>query len=159
MTHVDIFIRREGDLDPTHHQVRNGITVTELHIDLHGGDAVGLFLFEEDADEPLDPHHVIEHHGHGPRFLHHSKCRHVHVEVRYAGRPVERSFGPGSTLTRVKDWAEQAFELDACDAAELSLQIAGTVERPDGSTHVGSLATCPDCRVVFDLLPTTRVNG
>ena len=159
-THIDIFIRREGILDPTHHQVRADITVAELSIDLHGGEAIGLFLFEEDADEPLHGHHPVgrEHH-HGPRFLHHSRCRHIHVEVRYAGRHVEKSFGPGSTLTRVKDWAEEALGLDSGDAAELSLQVAGTTDRPDGSAHVGSLARCPDCRVTFDLLPTVRVNG
>ena len=158
-THIDIFIRREGDLDPAHHRVHDGISIETLKIDLaEGREVIGLFLFEEDADEPLPDHHEIRHHG-KPHFLHHSRCRHVHVVVRYAGRPVERAFGPGSTLTRIKDWAERQFEIDAVDAAELSLQLHGTNDRPDEATHVGSLAKCPDCRVVFDLLPSTRVNG
>lgn len=72
---------------------------------------------------------------------------------------MERAFGPGSTLARIKDWAEREFGIDAVDAAELALQLSGTTERPDEAAHVGSLATYPDCRVVFDLLPTVRVNG
>lgn len=160
--HIDIFIRREGDLDPAHHKARDGITVEALKVHVAGGDdVIGVFLFEEDADEPLHDRHEIRHHGdaHGPKVLHRSRCRHVHVVVRYAGRPVERAFGPGSTLIRIKDWAEREFGIDAVDAAELALQIVGTTDRPDASTHVGSLARCPDCRVVLDLLPTVRVNG
>lgn len=164
-TEIDFFIRREGSLDPAHHRLGEGATVETLKIHLaEGGDIVGVFIFEEDADEPLPNHHELrhphhDHHEHSHRVLHHSRCRHVHVAVRYAGRPIERAFGPGSTLTRIKDWAERELGIDAADAAELSLQIAGTIDRPDGSTHVGSLAKCPNCRVVFDLLPTVRVNG
>lgn len=161
-THIDIFIRREDERDPSHHQVHEGITVEALKIHLaNGGEMVGIFLFDEDSDEPLHDGHEIRGHGdgHGPRILHHSRCRHVHVVVRYAGRPAERSFGPGSTLTRIKDWAEREFGIGAVDAAELSLQLSGTTDRPDETVHVGSLAKCPDCRVVFDLLPTIRVNG
>lgn len=171
-TEIDIFIRREGHPDPAHHKVEDGLTVQALKLLLAGGaDVVGIFIFEEDDDEPLPDYHPIRHHGHGHghghehgnghghKVLHHSRCRHVHVAVRYAGRPIERAFGPGSTLARIKDWAERAFGIDAVDAAELSLQLAGSTDRPDEATHVGSLAKCPDCRVVFDLLPTVRVNG
>ncbi len=164
-TEIDIFIRHEGSLDPVHHRLGEGATVEALKIHLAGGgDIVGVFIFEEDADEPLPDHHELRHrqhhhHRHGPLVLHQSRCRHVHVAVRYAGRPIDRAFGPGSTLTHIKDWAEREFSIDAVDAAELSLQIAGTTNRPDGLAHVGSLAKCPDCRVVFDLLPTVRVNG
>jgi hypothetical protein len=164
-TEIDIFMRHEGSLDPVHHRLTEGATIEALKIHLAGGsDIVGVFIFEEDADEPLPNHHDLwhwqhHHREHDHRVLHHSRCRHVHVAVRYAGRPIERAFGPGSTLTRIKDWAEREFGIDAVDAAELSLQVAGTTDRPDGSTHVGSLAKCPDCRIVFDLLPTTRVNG
>lgn len=160
---IDIFIRREGSLEPIHHMVHDGVTVEVLKIDLAGGAAevIGIFLFEEDADEPLHDQHEIRHHGHGHahKVLHHSRCRQVHVAVRYAGHPLERAFGPGSTLARIKDWAEREFGIDAVDAAELALQLSGTTERPDEAAHVGSLATYPDCRVVFDLLPTVRVNG
>ncbi len=162
----DIFIRREGHPDPAHHKVEDGLTVQALKLLLAGGaDVVGILIFEEDADEPLPDHHPIRRHGHGHghghghKVLHHSRCRHVHVAVRYAGRPIERAFGPGSTLARIKDWAEREFGIDAVDAAELSLQLAGSTDRPDETTHVGSLVNCPDCRVVFDLLPTVRVNG
>lgn len=162
MTDVNFFIRSEGTLDPAHHVFAEGITVEAIKIHIaNGGEIVGVFLFEEDADEPLPDHHEIRHHSqdHKHKILHHSRCRHIHVVVRYAGRPVEHTFGPGSTLRRIKDWAEHKLGIEAADAAELSLQLEGTTERPDEATHVGSLAKCPDCRVVFDLLPTVRVNG
>lgn len=159
-THIDIFIKSEGALDPAHHRIDEDITVGALKIHLAGGaEAIGIFVFEENEDHPLPDHHEIRHCDGPVRHLHHTRCRHVHVTVRYAGRTIERSFGPGSTLTRVKDWAEHELGLAADDAAELSLQLTGKTDRPDGSVHVGSLACCPDCRVSFDLLPTTRVNG
>lgn len=83
---IDIFIRREGSLEPIHHMVHDGVTVEVLKIDLAGGAAevIGIFLFEEDADEPLHDQHEIRHHGHGHahKVLHHSRCRQVHVAVR-----------------------------------------------------------------------------
>ncbi|WP_274377270.1 hypothetical protein [Celeribacter ethanolicus] len=40
----------------------------------------------------------------------------------------------------------------------MSLQIAGTQDRPDGSTHIGSLVQMC-CGLSFDLLPSDRING
>lgn len=160
-TEIDIFIHREGHADPIHHQDHDGLTVEALKVHLEGGgEPIDFFLFEEDADEPLHDHHEIRHRGEGTRFLHHSRCRHVRVTVRYAGKPpVEHDFGPGSTLARIKRWAERKLGIDEADAAEMSLQVAGTRDRPDESTHVGSLVRHPDCGVTFDLLPSDRVNG
>ncbi len=160
-TEIAIFIRREGHPDPIHHKVEDGIAVAALKALLEeGGDLVGFFLFEEESDEPLHDHHHLRHDGKDARYLHHSRCRHVHVSVRYAGKPpVEHAFGPGSTIARIKAWAERKLEIDAVDAAEMSLQVAGTTDRPDESSHVGSLVHYPGCRVIFDLLPSERVNG
>jgi hypothetical protein len=45
------------------------------------------------------------------------------------------------------------------EAGEHLLQIAGTTDRPTPGTHIGTLTSCPDCRVRFDLVPDERVNG
>ena len=72
---------------------------------------------------------------------------------------MECGFGPGSTLGRVKRWAERTLGIHEADAAEMSLQVAGTHDRPDEATHVGSLLHGDACAVTFDLLPTARING
>ena len=160
MTEIDIFIHREGRADPIHHRGHEGLTVEALKVHLADGrEAVELLLFEEDTDEPLRDQHEIRHRGDGARFLHHGRCREVHVTVRYAGKSVRHPFGPGSTLARIKRWAERLLGINESDAAEMSLQLAGTRDRPDEATHVGSLLGGHGCEVAFDLLPTTRVNG
>lgn len=156
---VEIFIHQEGQSKPVLHETHDGTSVVALKADLAKGGHAECFLFEEDADEPLQDHHQIRHHGEGTKILHRSKCSRIQVTVRYAGRVSSDDFGPGSTLDRIKRWAERKLGIDEVDAAEMSLQIAGTTERPDGSTHVGSLSTQPGCSVVFDLLPSERVNG
>jgi hypothetical protein len=49
--------------------------------------------------------------------------------------------------------------MDPGDAAEHVLQLTGTADRPDADTHIGALASCPDCRLAFDLVPLKRVEG
>jgi hypothetical protein len=160
-TEIDIFVRREGQPDPSRYKVEDAITIAALKVLIDGqGELVGFFLFEEESDEPLHDHYHLRHDGKDARYLHHSRCVKIEVIVRYAGKPhVEHEFGPGSTIGRVKAWAERTLEIDAIDGAELSLQIAGTKDRPDESSHVGSLVHFPNCKVVFDLLPSDRVNG
>ena len=45
------------------------------------------------------------------------------------------------------------------EAGEHVLQIAGTKDRPDPGTHLGTIASCPACKIAFDLVPDERVNG
>lgn len=155
---IEIFVRQEGQREPILHETHDGATIAALKAELGNGD-VSYFLFEEDADEPLLENHQVRHHGEGVKVLHRHRCKNVSVSVRYAGQTVLKDFGPGSTLDRVKRWAERKFKIDDVDAAEMSLQVAGTTDRPDGSTHIGSLVSCPACSIEFDLLPTDRVNG
>lgn len=155
---VEVFIRREGLLEPILHETHDGATVAAIKAALAVDGEGEFFLFEEDADEPLLDHHLVRHHGDGTKILHRSRCKKIAVTVRYAGRAVSRDFGPGSTLDRVKRWAERKLGIDQADAAEMSLQIAGSQDRPDGSTHIGSLVQkC--CEIAFDLLPSDRING
>lgn len=158
MAQIEIFIRTEGKREPALHVLEEGIAVAALLSQLVGERAIEVFVFEEDSDEPLSGEHRV-HHSAGGRHLHHSRHHHIGVTVRYAGRSIEHQYGPGSTLARIKTWAERTLGVDAAEAAAMSLQIAGTTDRPDEMVHVGSLVLGDHGHVTFDLVPTTRVQG
>jgi hypothetical protein len=156
---IDVFVKREGSREAVHRQVEEGGRLDDLKETLANDFGPGQWLlFTEDADDPL-PEGVKAAAENGALFLHQSRCRRVAVVVRYAGRTVQDSFGPGTTLAKIKRWAEKKLGIEAADAAELALQIAGTQDRPDEATHVGSLVVPTACAVTFDLLPTDRING
>lgn len=157
---ITIFIRCEGRTEPLLQETHEGTTVASLMAVLdQQHPSAGAHLFEEDADEPLRAHHQLMLGDHESKILHRARCRQVHVTVRYAGRTLQEEFGPGSTLSRIERWAERTLGIDPADAAHLSLQIAGSTERPPASTHIGSLVSSSSCAVAFDLLPSDRVNG
>lgn len=83
----------------------------------------------------------------------------VNVAVYYAGRQVQRTFRPSSTVNRIKKWAAHELGITPSDAAELALQISGTDVRPDADTHIGTLVVAPAKGISFDLVPSPRVNG
>ena len=118
-------------------------------------------VFLEDQDEVLHPDSRLPEGKEGqPIRLHVHRCHRVEVTVTFNGVTKEHEFGPGKTIASVKKWAtSKAFEMDPGDAAEHVLQLAGTTDRPEPDTHIGSLATCPDCRLDFDLVPLKRVEG
>jgi hypothetical protein len=160
---VDIFYQIEGRREVQHLEAPPEHTfgaVKTLLIERHGLPAQ-MFLFLEDADEPLDELVVVREHisSHGVK-AHLHRCRHIKASVIYNGETVEHRFGPSATVARIKRWAaEGKFGMTPEEAGEHVLQIAGTHDRPVPSTHIGALATCPDCQVVFDLVPDQRVNG
>ena len=157
MQKVEVFIKRGGSHEVDHLKIDADTTVEELTQYLD--DSEDILFFDEDADDPLDHNHKIGCHGHHARFIHRNRCRHVSVLVNYSGHQVEHSFGPGATLTRIQKWTEKELGICDEDAIELGLQITGSDEKPDPSTHVGSLVNCPDCKIEFDLVPTDRING
>lgn len=84
----------------------------------------------------------------------------MEVAVTFNGEMVHHRFGPGTTVARTKTWAaERKFGMTPQEASEHVLQITGTKDRPDPGTHLGTLASCPACKVAFDLVPNERVNG
>jgi hypothetical protein len=151
---TNIFIKRNGSLEVQHRQV-DSVDLKSLEKELDEAFGPGS-IFLEDEDEPLAATRKID----APSiFIHHSRCKHIAVSVRYAGKSFKDEVGPGTTLKVLKRRAEKKLNIDEADAAELSLQIAGTTERPDESTHVGSLAESSSCSVIFDLVPSDRING
>lgn len=127
-----------------------------------GGETEGEFhVFTEGSDEPLGHADKLpERDDSQPVRLHVHRCRRIAVAVTFNGVTEEHSFGPGTPIAAVKKWAAiAAFGMDPGDAAEHVLQLAGTTDRPEPDTHIGTLVTCPDCRLVFDLVPLKRVEG
>lgn len=119
-----------------------------------------VFLFLEDSDEELHASAtVVEVFTEQGTHVHVHRCHHIKVSVRFSGRTIEHEFRPGTTVGKVKKWAVKEFGMPPADAAEHVLQIVGTSEQPDVTTHIGTLAPYPKCAVAFDLVPSHRVQG
>ena len=117
-------------------------------------------LFLEDEIEPVDERPASRQgrprrHQGPPASL-----PHVEVAVHFKGKTVHARFAPGTTVARVKHWAAvRKFGMTEEEASDHLLQIAGTTDQPDPGTHIGTLASCPKCKVAFDLVTTPKVNG
>ena len=117
-------------------------------------------IFLEDQDDPLDDAMKIESltTKHDVR-LHIHRCKHVSIKVAYSGKDVGYVCGPSKTIGTVKDRVAIELGIPKEDAAELTLQIAGTHEQPDVDVHLGTLITYPLCEIEFDLVPNPRIQG
>lgn len=163
MTAISIFYQGEGIREIAHFEADPASTFADIKqalIQKHGLSNEAL-LFLEDGEEPVDDKHPARDHvGRAGIKLHVHRCRQVVVSVAFNGETVEHRFAPGATIARVKKWAaERKFGMTPQEASEHVLQIAGTKDRPDPGTHIGRLASCPDCRIKFDLVPNERING
>ena len=163
MSSIDVFYQGEGIREIAHFEADPEQSFAALKlaiIDKHGMNKDTL-IYLEDSDEPLDERHLVRDHiGRAGIKAHLHRCRHVAVAVTFNGETVQHKFGPGTTVARVKKWAaEHRFGMSPQEAGEHVLQISGTQDRPDPGTHLGTIASCPDCRLAFDLVPNERVNG
>jgi hypothetical protein len=162
MKDIDIFYQVEGVPEIQHISAPPDETLAALKERIKAKHAVGddAALFVEDDDGDVDEAKTV-----GAiatpagAKLHVHRCRRVLATVAFAGKLLEHKFGPGATVARVKHWAAQELGMSQEDAGEHVLQITGTQDRPTPSTHIGTLAKCPACRVAFDLVPDERVNG
>lgn len=163
MKSIDVFYQGEGIPEIAHFEASADHTFEALKlvlVDKHGLNSETL-IFLEDSDEPVDEQHLLRDHvGRAGIKAHVHRCREVAITVTFNGENVHHKFGPGTTVARVKKWsAEKKFGMSPQEAGEHVLQIAGTKDRPDPGTHLGTIASCPGCRVAFDLVPNERVNG
>ncbi|MCF2523215.1 hypothetical protein [Bradyrhizobium sp. G127] len=163
MTKIDVFYQAEGIREIAHFEADHDHTfaVIKLAIIEKHGLKQETMLYLEDRDEPVDEKCFLRDHV-GPVGIkvHLHRCAHVAVGVTFNGETVHHKFGPGATIARVKQWAAiHKFGMTPQEAGEHVLQISGTKDRPDPGTHLGAIASCPDCRIEFDLVPNERVNG
>ena len=163
MKSIDLFYQGEGLGEVKHLEIEPDATFAILRArlaEMHGvGPDVQFFL--EDEDDPIGEGVSLAEYA-SPKGLkvHVHRCRRVEVSVTFNGETVERRFGPGATVARVKRWAaERKFSMSTEEAGEHVLQVAGTYDRPAPGTHIGSLIDCKVCSLAFDLVPDERVNG
>jgi hypothetical protein len=93
------------------------------------------------------------------RHVHLHKCRHVRVEVNFAGETKGRRFSPAATVGVVTQWARRKFDLDPAAAAEYVLQICKTHKQPRSDEHLGELVDFPTCSICFDLVKEVTPQG
>lgn len=163
MKSIDIFYQGEGIREVDHIEVTDEHTfeaVKTAIIKKHGLQGE-MLIFIEDCEEPIDEkEHAHKHAGHAGVKAHVHRCREVKTLVTFNGETVEHQFAPAATVAKVKQWAaEKKFKMTPAEAGEHVLQLVGSHVRPDAGTHLGALTSCPECRVVFDLVPNERVNG
>ena len=163
MTNIDVFYQGEGLREIEHIEISPDHTFSVLKavlIEKHGLET-DVLIFLEDADEPVNDLLTVEAHAsHVGAKIHVHRCRHVEVSVTFNNETVHHRFGPGTTVARVKLWAaEHEFKMSPEETSEHVLQIKGTHDRPAPGTHLGTLVSCPHCKIAFDLVPDQRVNG
>ncbi len=164
MSSTDVFYQAEGLREIQHLEIESDATFAIIKgrvAERHGFPVQMLFIFIEDADEPIDDTHAVRDHA-GPTGvkLHVHRCQHIEVTVTFNGETVEHRFRPGATVARVKRWAaEDKFGMNDEEAGEHLLQVAGTHDRPPPGAHIGTLVASPHCRLAFDLVADQRVNG
>ena len=126
----------------------------------HGLTGRELFLFVEDSEEVVaDDRSLVDLIHTETITLHISSCRQVQVFVNWNDKTACRTFAPGSTVARVKEWAAlKEFGIAPTQAGDHALQIEGGSLQPTLRMHVGALVQ-GDCSIRFDLVARERVNG
>lgn len=124
------------------------------------GSGPGVEIWAEDAAEPLtadataaslaDRDVVAVHVGKGQ----------ITVTVRYGSETRSESFGPGTKIDKVLDWAtgRDGFEIPEGDRDDLVLRLHGSTDALDPDTHVGTLAGTGES-LALDLVPGDRFAG
>jgi hypothetical protein len=162
MSHIEVFYQVEGVRPVQRIEATSEETLAVIKIRIAAAHGLGADtrVFAEDAEDALDEASTLGSiaTGHGAR-VHVHRCHRIAVTVSFAGRAVERAFGPGTTVAHVKRWAVDKLGMSKEDATEHVLQIAGTHDRPTPSTHIGTLVHCPHCQIAFDLVADERVQG
>lgn len=157
MKQVEIYVHRSGPNRMELREVAETATVAEA-VGVGEGEAVWIEDVEETIDLTLSVATAgIEERGH----FHVNRCHRVEVTVNYNGEAKKHSFGPGSTLKAVLEWAtsKDVFPLSDVDRVEHALQLCGTDDQPDATDHVGSFVSDQRCEVCFDLVPKHRFEG
>jgi hypothetical protein len=117
-------------------------------------------IWAEDADEPLAADAKVAALADRDVAAVHVGKGQITVTVTYNGETKSESFGPGTKLEKVLDWAtgRDAFNIPAGDRDDLVLRLAGSAEPLDPDMHIGTLAAKGDM-LALDLVPGERFAG
>ena len=163
MKTIDVFYHGEGIAALDHIELDGEASFADLLallVTKHGF-AADAVMFLENEDEPADlKEGISKKTGRSGIKVHVHRCRKVAVAVHFKEKTIHHEFAPGVTVARVKHWAAvKKLGMSEEEASDHHLQLAGTTTQPDPGTHLGALASCPKCKVEFDLVTTPKVNG
>lgn len=164
MSTIEILLQGEGIADIKLIALDHDAGLADLleHAAKHRGPieegGATFLVFLQDEDAPLKPGKLPRPKPGQPLCLHVHRCKSVKVAASFNGETKHIDLAPSRTVGAAKTLiATKLFGMSRHDAAEHVLQLAGTNERPDADTHIGTLAR--HCTVAFDLVPLVRVEG
>ena len=163
METIDIFYQGHGIREIEHIEIEPGHTVAVVRDDPHPEARLRSRHADliEDVETPLEEQRLI---------VRAVRCRRqappAPLPPRRGGGHLRRRDRASSLRARARPWRASRpgrpitkFGMTEEEAGEHVLQIAGTQDRPPPGTHIGTLTSCPACRVHFDLVPDERING
>jgi hypothetical protein len=117
-------------------------------------------IWAEDAAEPLAADATVAALADRDVAAVHVGKGQIMVTVTYNGQTKSESFGPGTKIDKVLDWAtgRNGFNIPHGDRDDLVLRLAGRTETLDPDTHIGTLAAKGDT-LALDLVPGERFAG
>ncbi len=162
MTKV-IFIQEHGRSGIIEATLKEAATIGDLHdvLEASGVTVSGeTFIFIDEAAEHIhgERHHPLHDIKQGCR-IHVSRCKRIKVTVHFLDKTEEHEFPPGARVRAVKAQAVHTFKITPKDAAEHTLQLCGSTERPASDTPLHQLVDGHGCAICFDLVPEKRVEG
>lgn len=127
--------------------------------DVIGADADAK-IWAEDDPEPLEADATVGIlAGRETAAVHVGKGQ-IIVTVTYMDATKSETFGPGTKVDKVLDWAtdEDGFGVPEGDRDDLVLRLKGSTDPLDPDTHIGTLAGRGET-LALDLLPGDRFAG
>ena len=120
----------------------------------------GVQIWAEDAAEPFAAGATVALLADRDVAAVHVGKGRIIVTVAYNGDTKSESFGPGTKIDKVLDWATgpEGFNVPGGDREDLVLRRQGSTEPLDSDTHIGTLAENGDT-LALDLLPGDRFAG
>jgi hypothetical protein len=162
--HIQLYLHGAGTADEKIIEVPENATVHDVIAEakkLGFAQDFEAALFVEDSDTESDHKHRL--HECGIKHKHHihvHHCRKIAVTMNFNGVDKTHSFAPGSRVSRVLQWAVNAFQLHGVDAKNKELRLGGTNGTVlTANQHIGSFAHPPQCGVTVYLTGIVEVQG
>lgn len=127
--------------------------------DVTGADA-GAKIRAEDAAEPLSADATVGVLADRDVAAVHVGKGQITVSISFAGATRSETFGPGTKIDKVLDWAtdKDGFNVPEGDRDDLVLRLKGSTDPLDPDTHIGTLAGKGET-LALDLLPGDKFAG